>query len=250
MSKDGKSGVADTIIDDLTFINEGFPPIPTKVVKRIERGEYVDFGELLPKNPGSDEPSFADLAKEGIIVVTDSRHIKGQRKTIQDVATWVEAFLTFATVRNRKHPAHTNDLMAYGALIVKGARDYKGSGWLSYDYQYRRLAAARGNLGDWGKKDICLWNDVMCKPTLPETPRSSSESLVDATKGSKRKSTSQQSGSFKRPKSLSRDKQWKGSVCYQFSNTGNCTRDNCEFLHVCYDCGGHHAQSACSRKGK
>ena len=126
-------------------------------MKKIEKGEYVDFADLIPKKPGSEEPSFVELVKEGIIVVTDSRHLKAcQRKTIQDVATWMEAFLTFATICNKKFPEHTNDLLAYKALIVKGAKDYKGSGWLSYDYQYRRLAVARGNLGDWGEKGYLL----------------------------------------------------------------------------------------------
>lgn len=194
-----------------------------------------------------------ELAKEGIIVVTDSRHLKGQRKTTQDVATWMEAFLTFATIRNKKFPEHTNDLLAYGALIVKGARDYKGWGWLSYDYQYRWLAAARGNLGDWGRKDICLWNDALCKPSPPETPKhspSSSDSMAEPTKSSKRKSTSQQSGLYKMSKPLSREKQWRSSVCYHYSNTGKCARDNCEFLHVCYECGGPHTQANCTKKDK
>ena len=29
--------------DELTFICDGFPPIPTKIVKKIEQGEYVDL---------------------------------------------------------------------------------------------------------------------------------------------------------------------------------------------------------------
>ena len=69
-------------------------------------------------------------------------------------------------IRNLKHPAHTNDLLAYRALITQGAQDYKGLGWLSYDYQFRRLAAARGNLGNWRQKNVALWNDTMCKPPL------------------------------------------------------------------------------------
>ena len=149
--------------DELTFICEGFPPIPTKIVKKIEQGEYVDFVDLLPRKPGAEEQSYSELAKEGIIVVTESRHLRTQKKTIQDAATWTEAFLTFATIRNRAYPAHTNDLLAYGAMIVRGAKEYRGSGWLSYDFQYHRLAVARGNLGNWGQKDVSLWNDTVCK---------------------------------------------------------------------------------------
>ena len=237
--------------DELTFISEGLPPILTKVVKKIEKGEYVDFADLLPKKPGIDDQPYSDLAKDGIIVVTESRHLKSQKKVIQDVATWMEAFLTFATIRNRTHPTHTNDLLAYGALIVRGARDYKGSGWLSYDFQYRRLAAARGNCGNWGHRDVSLWNDTVCKPANLETPRylpPSNDGPPDESRGPKRKSAPQMSISHKKPKNVAREKQWRSSVCFPYSYSGKCTRDKCEFLHVCYDCGGPHNQSSCPKK--
>ena len=242
------SGSKEKSADELTFINEGFPPIATKIVRKIEKGEYVDFVDLLPKKPGTEEPSYAELAKEGIIVVTESRHIKGQRKGIPDIGSWMEAFLLYATVRNRKHPEHTNDLLAYGALIVKGAREYKGLGWLAYDFQFRRLAAARGNLGNWGVKDVSLWSDTVCRQSAGEQPRSPSMSSDTNDKG-KRKAVSPAIGPTKKLKA-GREKQWKGAVCYPFSYSGKCTRENCEFLHVCYDCGGPHTQTSCPKKDK
>ena len=195
--------------EDLTFINEGFPPIAAKIVKKIERGEYIDLIDLLPSKPGMEEPSYAELAKEGIIVVTETRHLKGQKKAIQDIATWMEAFLLFATIRNRSHPDHTNDLLAYGALIVKGAKDYKGPGWLAYDYQFRRLAAARGNLGNWGQRDVSLWNDTVCKPYTYEVQKplpQSNEATTGDSKGVKRKVTTPSSG-YKKPRTPGREKQ-------------------------------------------
>ena len=131
------------------------------MVTKIEKIEYVDFTELLPKKPSMDDPSISELADEGIIVVMQ---VRSQKKPIQDVATWMEAFLTFVTIRNRKNPTFTNDLLAYGALIMRGSRDYKGPGWLSYDFQYQRLAAARQNHGDWEKRDMALWNDGVQAP--------------------------------------------------------------------------------------
>ena len=41
--------------DELMFISEGFPPLTSKVVQKIEKGEFVDFGELLPKKPELEE---------------------------------------------------------------------------------------------------------------------------------------------------------------------------------------------------
>ena len=74
------------------------------MVTKIEKIEYVDFTELLPKKPSMDDPSISELADEWIILVMQ---VRSQKKPIQDIATWMEAFLTFVTIRNRKHP---NDL--------------------------------------------------------------------------------------------------------------------------------------------
>lgn len=240
----------DPAPEELMFITEGLPPIPSKVVKKVEKGEFVDFADLLPKKPGVDEPSYSELAKEGIIVVTENRHIKGQKKAIKDISSWIEAFLAFAAIRNRKHPNHTNDLLAYGALVARGARDYKGLGWLSYDFQFRRLAAARGNLGNWGQKDVSLWNETVCKPPPDQDQQKQAQGSEGHTeeKGTKRKMNfPQASNPLKRSRS-GKEKQWRSLVCYQFSYGGKCSRDKCEFLHICYECGGTHAQSSCPNK--
>ena len=162
----------DTAPEELVFITEGLPPVPNKVVKS-EKGDFVD---LLPRNQALKSCPMLTWQKK--VVLTENRHLKGQKKSIKDISSWIEAFLTFTAIRNRKLPEHTNDLLAYGALIARGARDYKGCGWASYDYQFRRLAAARGKLGNWGQKDVSLWNETVYKPTQDQElqkPTQSSE---------------------------------------------------------------------------
>ena len=236
--------------DELVFIGEGFPPLTAKVVQKIEKGEYVDFTDLLPKRPMLEENPLTELAENGIVVLTHSKQVKAQKKPIRDIATWVEAFMTFAAVRNRKHPEHNNDLLAYGSIIVQGARDHKTPGWLTYDYQFRRLAAARGCMEGWGKKDVALWNDTVYKPISQDpTPGSSSsgEPAKDEKKlFKKRGGASPQAPGAKKPKS--RERSWKDSVCYSFSYGGKCTKEKCEFLHVCYRCGEGHPQINCPKK--
>ena len=57
-----------------------------------------------------------------------------------------------------------------------------------------------------------------------------------------------QATSFKKPKR--RDKQWKSLVCYPFSYGRKCSRENCKFLYLCYDCDGAHSYSSCPQKGQ
>ena len=44
--------------------------------------------------------------------------------------------------------------------IARAARDDSGGNWLSYDYQFRQKAAAKGMRTGWGSKDVPLWSDL------------------------------------------------------------------------------------------
>ena len=49
--------------DSMFFIGAGLPPVPRKLVDRIQTGEFVDMAELLPDHTGvSASPQF-DLKK-------------------------------------------------------------------------------------------------------------------------------------------------------------------------------------------
>lgn len=116
-----------------------------------------------------DKSGLANLEAQSTIVVTASQQVKPKRKQLQDLAAWMEAFLTFVAIRSKKAPEETRDLIAYGAHC-QGASDYKGSGWLFYDFQFRRVAAARGTVTQWAMKDISLLNEtVAAKHDWPST---------------------------------------------------------------------------------
>ena len=113
----------------LVYVAEGLPPLPAKIVEIIEKGEFIDFVELLPKHPILEDQSVTELS-ENIVVISHSRQLT-KKKVIKDIETWMEAFCTFAAVRAKKYPLTIPDLLAYGATIVKGARDYGGQQWLA-----------------------------------------------------------------------------------------------------------------------
>ena len=222
----------------LVYVAEGLPPLPAKIVEIIEKGEFIDFVELLPKHPILEDQSVTELS-ENIVVISHSRQLT-KKKVIKDIETWMEAFCTFAAVRAKKYPLTIPDLLAYGATIVKGARDYGGQQWLAYDYRFRQLAAARQLESGWGHKDMALWNDTFLHP---KKEKSKDTEGTDRYLPSKRRPADNlQALSQKRQK---KDRPWKGQV---FSYNGKCTRERCEYLHVCYDCGGGHPQPSCPKK--
>lgn len=226
---------------ELVWVGEGFPPVPAKVVARIEKGDYVDLKDLLQQKPSMDESNLSDLEEQGIVVVTAGKQWRSQKRQIRDLATWVEAFMTYVAIRARKSPELVGDLLAYSSLIARGARDYRGNGWLVYDFQFRRLAAACGSVTKWSVKDVSLWNETVGRQEVPmPTPSHTHEDK----KPLKRKA-SPPPASNKKGKA---GKNWKGMVCYPFSYSGLCERKNCSFLHVCYGCGEGHPQSKCPKK--
>ena len=136
------SGAKDGALEpELLLINEGFSPILAKIIQEVEKGEYVDLKELPPQKPVMEDNTLVEL-ENGVVVPASAKQARSQKKPIQDLATWVQAFMAFLAIRNRKFPEAMNDLLAYRALIT---RDYQGLGWLSYNFQFRRLAATRGS---------------------------------------------------------------------------------------------------------
>ena len=235
--------------DDLVFLYEGLLPIRQKWVMAIEKGEFIDLAELLPKDPSWEEEAFTEVL-DNIIVIAKNKPTK--KKAINDIETWVEAFCTFAAIHEKKCPTMLPELLAYEATIVKAARDYGGQGWLAYDYRFRQMAAAKSLTTGWGQKDMAFWSDTFLKPKLEAgIPRPTDRASTGQGERLGKRYSPILQGSLqvtKRPKKSAEKAGWKSQICYPFSYMGKCTRDKCEFLHLCYDCGEVHSQSECPKK--
>ena len=72
---DGETG------ENMVSIGTGLPPVPQKLVDRIQAGEYVDMVELLPDRPGAHGSSAAKEEKE-------SKRTKCQISSTE----WVQCF--------------------------------------------------------------------------------------------------------------------------------------------------------------
>lgn len=107
--------------EGLIFVGEGLPPIPSKIVLAIEKGEFVDFSDLLPKAPVLEEQAFTEIS-ENVIVVTQAKNVK-KKRSIQDIESWLEAFCTFTAIRAKKFPSELSDLMSYGGRPSLGEQE-------------------------------------------------------------------------------------------------------------------------------
>ena len=125
-------------------------PIPSKLSQSIKKGEFVDLVTLLPKTPSWDEESYTEVSEK--VIISQPGKSVPKKRTIKDIETSMEAYLTFAAVKGKKFPDRIPDLLAYAATIVKASRDYGRKNWLSYDYRFRQLAAAKHLETGWGSK--------------------------------------------------------------------------------------------------
>ena len=107
----------------MVSIGAGLPPVPQKLVERIQAGEYVDMVELLPDRLGAHGSSPAKEEKGS----------KQPKRQITSIAEWVQCFGVFMAVVVSKSPDRIIDLLGHQSIIVEASREYEGDNWLGYD---------------------------------------------------------------------------------------------------------------------
>ena len=202
-------------------VGPGFSPVPVKLVSQIVAGKFVDLADLLADNLASHEPE-PQLMFDGRLVFTPTS--KRQRRHVEDILSWTEAFSIYSLVLTSHFPNRWRDLMAYKLLILRTYRQFNGHVWLSYDQAFREHAAAT-RLTDWSGMNVQLFNFHAAGAGV----RPSSSAARPPT-------ASEATGS---PTSQTLCKSW---------NKGRCVARNqtCKFAHRCIKCQGGHRAQDCS----
>ena len=110
------------------------PPIPGKIVQRIQAGEYVDMCHLLPGNV-----TLLDKL-EGMpqsLLTLRPRH-----REITSLHTWTSCLLRMIAIQAATDPGHVAEICAYSCLIIREACTHGREGWVAYDTLFRQHAAA------------------------------------------------------------------------------------------------------------
>lgn len=74
-----------TITSQGGYVGEGLPPVSTKIATKIQRGDFINMGELLPEfcaPPREDDPQAKSEAKTR------------RARSVQDIFTWIQCFGT------------------------------------------------------------------------------------------------------------------------------------------------------------
>ena len=125
-------------------VGAGLPPVPKKLVDRIQAGEFVDMAELLPDRMGCTAALFHNEKVDKLQ--------KSKRRQVSTITEWIQCFSIYAAVLTAKHPNSIQDLLGYQALIVEACSEYSNEAWLGYDRRFRQMAAASPGI-TWARID-------------------------------------------------------------------------------------------------
>ena len=129
----GGSAAAAESVSTPFILGEGLPTVPARLVRKIEKGEFLDMAELLRDNMEADRRHDGRELPPG-----ESRR---PRREVPDLLSWAQCFSTYAGVVTRQNPGRSREMFAYLTTVVREARRCGGGGWREYDAMFRQLAA-------------------------------------------------------------------------------------------------------------
>ena len=210
------------------------PPVPSRIRRKIHRGEYVDFEKLLL--PTRTPPLFQPLTKQ-------KRNHKEAKRVLTDLASWLEAWNRFLCCHLTSFPLTALEMVKYQTLVIMLFANHPPQHCLEYDRLFRQSAAQDTSLRwDTIKEDIYVWaitkkgQSFRDKPSIMSRlgpPPDTANSRVPTKPGNRE----------------THDKSGK-EICKRY-NLGRCTLgDQCVFSHTCWQpgCHGEHPARGCPKQ--
>ena len=131
------------------ILGECLPPVPQKLVAKIQKGNYVEMAELLHDNMELQRRQSSDSGCQN--------QNKTNRREVPDLLSWITCFGTYASVVCDKEPQRIRELWAYQTMLVREARRCGGKGWHAYDSMFRQQAAHNSSV-DWSVLNNLLYS--------------------------------------------------------------------------------------------
>ena len=131
------------------MLSSALPPIPTKVVEKILKGDNLDMKELLADNVALLKRIQEVNAGINLQAITSTSKLK----EITDPLTLTYCMLSFLAVKV-PHP-EARQIIAYMQIVIDLARKHPGPGWLSYHALFRQQMNAGGS-SRWNELNTSL----------------------------------------------------------------------------------------------
>ena len=220
----------------MIMVNAGLPPVPTKIVNRIQGGLFVEMYELLPSTLTSAQYNTIE---------DDSRKSKHRREL--SIMEWVQSFGVYMAAISLTKPHRIPDLLGYQQRIIQASYNRQPGCWADYDRQFRLKASATSST-EWSTIDLNIWNDA-----FPDITTNHGPSPVQSQPRSQYSTQRYTSIQTRQPPSSQQ------RICLDWNDDPNptCPHPNCRYDHVCYRCAynprianNRHKAMFCPNKGK
>ena len=181
--------------------------VSSEMKNKITNGQYVDLKKMfMNKN---------EVKKQKIIVVNgELQTTEKETKQINDVETWTDAFLIYASIYLTAHPSKNLEILKY-LKDIRLAAARSNSGFLEYDQQFR-LRMAQNPSKSWAEVDSELW-------LLYIVPNNKQLTAAELNQSQTKK-------------------------CYSYNYKGSCFKSPCIYLHACIRCNKSHPEMYCPNR--
>ena len=220
------------------------PPVPARLVRRIQAFEFIEMRELLPDNIALSERLEA-------LPSHSSRDKVPHQREIGSLLTWVSSFATYVAVISESHPERVADMLMYMRLIVRESQKFSGLGWLTYDSVFRQNNP--GALARWNVLDPSLHTAHIVQGGLRAVPchicngvdHTPEECALSPLLPVVRPSRPQGELNWGVKEARSATPPSRARICVSW-NRGQCRfPGTCLYRHVCLSCNGAHRQKDC-----
>ena len=223
----------------------GLLSMPSRLVEKIRRREFVDLAEFPPAAPEGLSP-VSNLADQVLIV--QAADLKKSQRRIADIAMWVRCFILYTRVVAMDRPDRVPELLAYMDVIIRASQRFVWPSWVEYDTRFRQEAAG-DEQRSWAVVDASLYTECFTgqsKRWAVEPTRAKGSEQDKATSSRKKpklhwEHTAAADGSTP---------EHPEQICMKFNRfNGDCKfGSKCRYTHACSKCKGPHPVSQCSSK--
>ena len=221
-----------------SIIADGIPPIPTTLLEKIRRWEYIDLATLTGEQiQNRDDPVNFGFSGNQVLIESIDRTPK-KRKAVSDIFTWIQAYsilmvaLTSDKITNKDESV---GLVAHQHIILQMAKELSPMQALKYDQEFHEWAAAK-DIKKWGELNFPIYGRCLASSSSSSNNNNKPISPVPLLKGAgeKRQGISPSEAPF----------------CYKWNFEDSCCRIPCRFKHLCLHCGEAHRAKHCNRMVK
>ena len=122
------------------MLSPSLPPIPAKLVAKVQAGTFVAMKEFLADNVALSQRLDELQPSPGAATPWFNRASTARMREINSPSQWALCWLMFASIQCRDPKLRAT--LAHGCIVLQLAQRHGGTGWLEYDRIFRRQAAS------------------------------------------------------------------------------------------------------------